>query len=33
MKNHVREPLPNGLGFMDDKLRFAVDLYHGTAGY
>ena len=33
MKEHVRKPLPNGLGSMDDKLHFAVDLYHGTAEY
>src|SRR5579872_4098917 len=33
MNKHVRKPLPDGLGFMDDKLHFPVDLYHGTAEY
>jgi ubiquinone/menaquinone biosynthesis C-methylase UbiE len=33
MKKHVRKPLPKRLGFMDDKLHFAVDLYQGTAEY
>src|SRR5271163_1790169 len=33
MKAHVRKPLLKGLGSMDDKLDFAVDLYQGTAEY
>ena len=33
MKEHVRKPLPKGLGSMDGKLHFAVDLYQGTAEY
>jgi hypothetical protein len=33
MKKLVRKPLPKGLGFMDDKLHFAVDLYQGNPEY
>src|SRR5579859_2173051 len=33
MNEQVRTPLPDGPGVMDDKVRFAVELCHGTAGY